>query len=148
MGSSWERLRPRASGRVSESAARCSEMTARSSNQLAWTSELTPIREDRLRARASSELSTTGVSAARTAESDVCVLMDDWRSALDISRAWTLRASNESRYGSVWDDTIGEAVWRLRGACSLRVRGEASGRSVSSDEERSVSASASLALSG
>jgi hypothetical protein len=112
---------------------------------------LTPIREDRLRARASSELSTTGVSTARTAESDVCVLMDDWRSALDISRAWTLRASNESRYGSVWDDdTIGEAVWRLRGACSSRraARGEASGRSVSSDEERSVSASASLALSG
>jgi len=95
MGSSWARLRPSASG--SESVARCSEMTARSSNQLSCTPELTPIREDRLRALASNELSTTGESAVRTAESEECVLMEDWRSALDISRACTLRASRESR---------------------------------------------------
>lgn len=72
-------------------------MTARSSNQFACTPELTPIREDRLRALASNELPTTGESAARTAESDECVVMEDWSSALDISRACTLRASKESR---------------------------------------------------
>jgi hypothetical protein len=55
------------------------------------------MREERLRALVSNECSTTGVSTARTAESDECVLMEDWRSALDISRAWTLRASNASR---------------------------------------------------
>ena len=95
MGSSWARLRPRASGRGS--GVRCSEITARSSNQSAWTLELSPIREDRWRALSSSELSATGVSAARTAESEECVLMEDWRSALDISRASTLRARRESR---------------------------------------------------
>jgi hypothetical protein len=72
-------------------------MTARSSNQSACTLELTPMRDDRLRALVSNELSTTGESAARTAESEECVLMEDWRSALDISRACTLRASRESR---------------------------------------------------
>lgn len=77
--------------------AKCSEMTARSSNQSAWTLELVPMRDDRLRALASNELSTTGESAARTAESEECVLMEDWRSALDISRACTLRARRESR---------------------------------------------------
>jgi hypothetical protein len=75
MGSSWARLRPSASGR--ESVVRCSEMTARSSSQLSWTVELTPIREDRLRALASNELSMTGESAARTVESEECVLMED-----------------------------------------------------------------------
>jgi hypothetical protein len=72
-------------------------MTARSSSQSDWTLEWTPIREDRWRALASSELSTTGESAARTAEREECVLMEDWRSALDISRAFTLRARSESR---------------------------------------------------
>ncbi len=62
-------------------------MTARSSNQFSCTLVLAPIRDDRLRALASNELSTTGESAARTAESEDCVLMEDWRSALDISRA-------------------------------------------------------------
>jgi hypothetical protein len=55
------------------------------------------MRDDRLRALASNELSTTGESAAKTAESEECVLMEDWRSALDISRACTLRARRESR---------------------------------------------------
>lgn len=95
MGSSCARLRPRASG--SRSVERCSEMTARSSNQFSCRLELAPIRDDRWCALASSELSTTGESAARTAESEDCVLMEDWRSALDISRACTLRASRESR---------------------------------------------------
>lgn len=93
---SWAtRLRPRASG--SGSVERCSEMTARSSNQFSCTLKLAPIRDDRWRALASNELSATGESTARTAESDDCVLMEDWRSAFDISRAWTLRASRESR---------------------------------------------------
>jgi hypothetical protein len=97
MGSSWARLRPRASG--SGSVERCSEMTARSSNQFSCIPKLAPIRDDRWSALASNELSTTGdsESAARTAESEDCVLMEDWRSALDISRACTLRASRESR---------------------------------------------------
>jgi hypothetical protein len=55
------------------------------------------MRDDKLRALASSVLSTTGESAARTAESEECVLMEDWRSALDISSACTLRARRESR---------------------------------------------------
>jgi hypothetical protein len=96
MGSSWARLRPRASG-SGRSVVRCSEMTARSSNQFSCKPELAPIRDDRWRALASNELSTTGESTARTAESEDCVLMEDWRSALDISRACTLRASRESR---------------------------------------------------
>ena len=83
--SSCTRLRPRASG--CKSVETCSEMTARSSNQFSCTLVLAPIRDDRLRALASNELSTTGESAARTAESEDCVLMEDWRSALDISRA-------------------------------------------------------------
>jgi hypothetical protein len=95
MGSSWVRLRPRASG--SGSVGRCSEMTARSSNQFSCILEWAPIRDDRWRALDSNALSTPGESAARTAESEDCVLMEDWRSALDISRAWTLRASRESR---------------------------------------------------
>jgi hypothetical protein len=95
MGSSWTRLRPRASG--SRSVERCSEMTARLSNQLSCRLELAPIRDDRWSALASNKFSTTGESAARTAESEDCVLMEDWRSALDISRACTLRASRESR---------------------------------------------------
>jgi hypothetical protein len=72
-------------------------MIARSSNQPSCTLELAPIRDDSLCALASNELSTAGESAARTAESEDCVLMEDWRSALDISSACTLRASRESR---------------------------------------------------
>ena len=146
MGSSWARLRPRASG--SGSAERWPEMTARSSNQFSCILGLAPIRDDRWRALASNELSTTGESAARTAEREDCVLMEDSRSALDISRACTLRASRESRQGSVWDDTVGETVRRLLGAWSRRGRGEGSGRRVSSEVELPVSASASSALSG
>jgi hypothetical protein len=55
------------------------------------------MREVRSWALASRELSVTGESTARTAESEVCVLMEDWSSALDISSACTLRASSESR---------------------------------------------------
>jgi hypothetical protein len=97
VGSSWAatRLRPRASG--SGSVERCSEMTARSSSQFSCMLELALIRDDRWRALASNELSPPGESAARTAESEDCVLMEDWRSSLDISRACTLRASRESR---------------------------------------------------
>jgi hypothetical protein len=69
------RPRPRASGR--ESVVICSEMAARSSIQLAWTLELTRMREVRSRALASRELSVTGESTARTAESEVCVLIED-----------------------------------------------------------------------
>ena len=100
MGPSWAtRLRPRASSSGSGSPVeRCSEMTARSSNQFSCILELAPIRDDRWRALASNELSTAGESsAARTAEREDWVLMEDWRSALDISRACTLRARSESR---------------------------------------------------
>lgn len=82
------------------SASRSSESTLREiESRLSTHAVFCVMRDDRLRAWASSDISVgEWVSRApRTAFRLVWVVIEDWRSVLDISSACTLRASRESR---------------------------------------------------
>lgn len=76
----------------------CTSCTSPSRSLLhpSWDARPSLMRVDSTRARASSAVSAIG-SAVRIVEREDWVAMDDWRRALDISRACTLRSRSESR---------------------------------------------------
>ena len=109
------------------------------------------IREDSVRACSSSDTSASALSPLSTLFSVVCVDMEDCRRAFDISSAWTLRASNVSRWSSleVSCRLVRASPFARRARRGVKVSGGGGGLyTIPEPLSLSLSASASSALLG